>query len=136
MKLHPNVINRIIYLATNYGGHTDEKKLLSHYKQMTLSPYLRENNTACLVDAKELLDERVKRNLPVGDVIPMKFNWGCLQKILQLYTMFSGYANEKKFRQHLEALDFTVYERTLTQEAILVLTEEYLKVIQAVGRKE
>jgi hypothetical protein len=137
MKMHPSVINKLLYLASNYGGHKDEEKLISHYKNIVLSPYLREDGTICLVDAKELLEERAKRQLPVGDVIPMRFHSTALAKIMQLYGMYGGYKNEVKLRKHFSEVDLTTYERTQTEnDVVLVLTSEYLNVLQSVGRRE
>jgi hypothetical protein len=39
MKLHPTVIDRLIYLFENYGGHVDNYKLRQHLNALDLTPY-------------------------------------------------------------------------------------------------
>ena len=59
----------------------------------------------------------------------MKLHPGVVEKIIQIYTNYGGFSDERRLREHLGKLDFTPYERTTTdnQEVILVLTEDYLK---------
>jgi hypothetical protein len=57
------------------------------------------------------------------------------EKIIYLYDLYSGYQNESKLRNALAALDFTAYERKFGErDTILVLTEDYLKVLQSSTR--
>lgn len=41
MKLHPNVIDKLIYLYENYGGHLNNGKLRAHLQNIDLSAYER-----------------------------------------------------------------------------------------------
>lgn len=41
MKLHPNVIDKLIYLYENYGGHLNNSKLRAHLNAIDLSAYER-----------------------------------------------------------------------------------------------
>jgi hypothetical protein len=41
MKLHPNVIDKLIYLYENYGGHLNNTKLRAHLQNIDLSAYER-----------------------------------------------------------------------------------------------
>ncbi len=39
MKLHPHVIEKLIYLFENYGGHANNAKLKQHLAALDLTPY-------------------------------------------------------------------------------------------------
>lgn len=41
MKLHPQVIDKLIYLFENYGGHVNNGKLKTKLEQLDLSAYER-----------------------------------------------------------------------------------------------
>jgi len=41
MKLHPNVVEKLIYLYENYGGHLNNTKLRAHLQNIDLSAYER-----------------------------------------------------------------------------------------------
>lgn len=41
MKLHPAVIDKLIYLYENYGGHLNNTKLRAHLNGLDLSAYER-----------------------------------------------------------------------------------------------
>lgn len=41
MKLHPAVVERLIYLYENYGGHVNNTKLKAHLQNLDLSAYER-----------------------------------------------------------------------------------------------
>lgn len=41
MKLHPSVIEKLLYLYKNYGGFQDEKKLKAHLNALDLTVYER-----------------------------------------------------------------------------------------------
>ncbi|NBP56285.1 hypothetical protein EBU71_07080 [bacterium] len=41
MKLHPNVVEKLIYLYENYGGHVNNAKLRAHLQNLDLSAYER-----------------------------------------------------------------------------------------------
>ncbi len=66
----------------------------------------------------------------------MKLHASVVTKLLQIYTNFGGFSDERRLREHLEAVDLTVYERKTTQEQemLLVLTEDYVK--QLSGNKQ
>jgi hypothetical protein len=138
MKFHASFVQKLIYLMKNYGGHKDEKKLHEEIDKLVMSPYLQQNGSMVVVDAHLLLEERRARNLPVGDVIPMKFHPSAKKKIMDYYAMYSGYQNEQRLVNHLLELDFTTYERTIEKqgEVILVLTSDYLDVLRASNRRE
>lgn len=59
----------------------------------------------------------------------MKLHPSVVEKLLYLYKTYGGFADERKLREHVQALDLTVYERktTANQEMVLVLTEDYIK---------
>lgn len=58
----------------------------------------------------------------------MRLHATVIEKLLQIYTNFGGFQDERKLREQLLRLDFTPYERksTADQEVILVLTEDYM----------
>ena len=41
MKLHPAVVDKLIYLYENYGGHLNNGKLRAHLNSIDLSAYER-----------------------------------------------------------------------------------------------
>jgi hypothetical protein len=41
MRLHPNVVDKLIYLYENYGGHLNNTKLRAHLQNLDLSAYER-----------------------------------------------------------------------------------------------
>lgn len=59
----------------------------------------------------------------------MKLHQSVVDKIIQIYTNYGGFQDEKRLREHLMRLDFTPYERKSTdkQDVILVLTEDYVR---------
>lgn len=42
MRLHISVINKLIYLVQNYGGHEHDTKLRNKLLEMDLTPYERQ----------------------------------------------------------------------------------------------
>jgi len=62
----------------------------------------------------------------------MKLHQSVIEKLLNVYTNFGGFSDDRKLREQLDKLDFTVYERKTTSrnELILVLTEDYVKELQ------
>lgn len=136
MRLHPSAVNKLIYLCKNYGGHQHESKLKGHIDNVSLSAHIDKNGQMWLVETQLLLDERNQRRLEVADIIPMKFHPSLVAKILSIYEMYSGHANERKLMWSFTNLDLTPYERIVTgNDTVLVLTEDYVKVMQSVGRK-
>ncbi len=133
MLMHQSVIDKVLYLCTNYGGHANERKLVTELNNLVLSPYQSEKAGLCLVDARTFLSERQARNLPTHDIAPMKLHGSVIQKIMYVYGMYSGHSNEVKFRQALVGIDMTPYERkdpASHNETVLVLTSEYMKTLQ------
>ena len=58
--------------------------------------------------------------------------------IMYLFDLYSGYDNEQKLRNALVALDLTPYEKKTglgSGETILVLTEEYNRVLQGAPKR-
>lgn len=133
MKLHPIVINKILYLCTNYGGHKDERKLLAELNQLRLSPYMGDKVNLCLVDTPMFVQERISRNQPTHDIVPMRLHSSAIQKIMYAYDMYSGHVQETKLRKAIQDLDFTPYERKEARETVLVLTSDYVKTLQGNG---
>jgi hypothetical protein len=41
MKLHPHVVEKLVYLYENYGGHLNNSKLKAKLEQLDLSAYER-----------------------------------------------------------------------------------------------
>lgn len=41
MRMHPSVINKILYLYQNYGGHEHDTKLRKMIETIDLTPYER-----------------------------------------------------------------------------------------------
>ena len=135
MKMHPQVIGKILYLCTNYGGHTSEKKLVAELNQLRLSPYQVEQLGLVLVDSRTFISERQARNLPINDIVPMKFHGTVIQKVMYAYNMYSGHTNESKLRNALIELDLTPYERKeVGSEIVLVPTSDYMKTLQGTGQ--
>lgn len=133
MKLHAHLVEKILYLCTNYGGHKDEKRLITHLEQLRISPYVSEKGVV-LVDTQTYINERNSRGMTTQDILPMKLHGTILQKLLYLYEMYSGHSNESKLRKAIFELDFTPYERKEGgQDIVLVLTSDYMKTIQGVG---
>ena len=61
----------------------------------------------------------------------MRLHTSTIEKLLQIYANFGGFPDERKLKEQLFQLDLTPYERKTTQnqEIILVLTEDYLKLL-------
>lgn len=135
MKLNPSVVDKVVYFCTNYGGHKDEARLQKHLQEMRLSPYMDSNGNISLVDSLSLVKELMSRNRPTSNVVPMRLHGSTIAKILQEYQINSGHTNEAKLRRSFAALDLTPYDKkTSVDETILVLTEDYIKVMS--GTKE
>lgn len=133
MKLHPQLTEKVLYLCTNYGGHKDEKRLISHLENLRISIYSSEK-VLVLVDTQTFVNERIARGMPTNDIFPMKLHGTVMQKLLYLYEMYSGHTNEVKFKKALNELDFTPYERKEnSQDVVLVLTSDYMKTMQGAG---
>ena len=57
MKLHPHVIDRLVYLFENYGGHVNNAKLKAHLAALDLTPYEKKtgNQEVILVATDEMM---------------------------------------------------------------------------------
>jgi hypothetical protein len=64
----------------------------------------------------------------------MKLHHSVVEKLIYLFQNYGGHENDVKLKQHINALDFTPYERkTGNQDLILVLTEDYMKLLNNPG---
>lgn len=136
MRMHKSVVDKMVYLCGNYGGHQNESKLIGHINSMRLSAHIMPDGTMTLVDTQTLINERNTRRLDIGDIIPMMFHPTVLKKLMYTYEMYSGHSNELKLRQSFSTLDLTPYERSINgSDVVLVLSSDYIKVLQSVGRK-
>ena len=124
MRMHPSAVQNILSICTNYGGHKDEKKLISFLQQIRLSPVF-SPQVNFLVDTGAYIARRRAAKQPENDIIPMMFQSSTLEHILKLYTMYSGHSNEAKLRNALMSLDLIPYERKGTGEHVLLTAEEY-----------
>jgi len=59
----------------------------------------------------------------------MRLHVSVVNKLLELVQNYGGHEHDHKLRVKLTELDLTPYERqsTVSQEVILVLTEDYVK---------
>ena len=136
MKLHKSVVDKMIYLCANYGGHQNEAKLRAQISNLKLSTHILPDGTMSLVETQILINERNARRMDLSDVIPMGFHPGVIQKLMYTYDMYSGHSNEAKLRYAFTALDLTPYERTVNgNDVVLVLSSDYISVLQSVGRR-
>ena len=54
MSLHQTVIEKLIKLCDNYGGHREQKKLRSELQKLALSEYVQTSGQKVLVLSDEL----------------------------------------------------------------------------------
>lgn len=126
MKLHNQAIENIVHVCTTYGGYKDETKLVAQLNNIRLSLYKGDKPGLVLVSSQTYINERTARGLPTNDIIPMRLHSSVVDKVKQLYEMFSGHIDEKKFRAGVRTLDLTPYERKQgPNEVVLVLTSDY-----------
>jgi hypothetical protein len=134
MKFHASVVEEIIKLCHNFGGHTEETKLRHHIDKLQLSPYVRQVNESkesiILVETSKYLQERQMRRIPAHDVIPMQLHQTVKEKIINIYKTYGGYNQELKLKQALSLLDLTPYESKTQGTNFLVLTQDYMKALQ------
>jgi len=64
MKLHPSVIEKLINLFQNYGGHPEENKLKNHLVNLDLTIYERKTGNQDMVLV--LTEDYVKSLQPKG----------------------------------------------------------------------
>lgn len=134
MKFHASVIEEIIKLCHNFGGHAEETKLRSHINQLVISPYVRITNeksdSITLVETKQYIKEREIRRIPTNDILPMQLHSSVKEKIINIYKTYSGYNQETKLRKALQNIDMTPYESKTQGTNYLVLTEDYMKALR------
>lgn len=131
MRFHASMVEKLIQTCINQGGYSEESRLLRSFNEMRVSAYALQNQPGIvLVDSEKMIMERVQRNQPTQDVIPMRFHGNVIKKLLEMYKSFSGHASENKLRQAFNSLDFTPYQTVTTGESILVLTSDYFEKLQ------
>jgi predicted transcriptional regulator len=62
MLLHETVIDKLIRLCDNYGGHREQTKLKEEFRRLTFAEYTQASGTKVLV-----LDEELKKALKEFD---------------------------------------------------------------------
>ena len=136
MRMHKSVVDKMVYLCGNYGGHQNESKLLGHINNIRVSTHILPDGTMALVDTQLLINERNARRMDIGDIIPMSLHPGVVKKIMYIYDMYAGHSNESKLQTAFSLLDLTPYERSINgTDIVLVLSSDYINVLQSVGRK-
>lgn len=63
MKLHPHVVDKLIYLFENYGGHVNNAKLRQYLAALDLTPYEKKtgNQEVILVLTEQMMKELGKK---------------------------------------------------------------------------
>jgi len=138
MRFHPSVIESIILACRNYGGHASEKKLRDVLSAKRYAAYSGERSDVVLVDAGEYMKAVIQQGRAVTGMVPMALHANAFERIMYLFDLYSGYDNEQKLRNALVALDLTPYEKKTgvsSGETILVLTEEYNRVLQGTPKR-
>ena len=130
MKLHQNVVETFINFVRNFSGHTDPSKLRNKFEACSLTIYKKQDGSLVLVDTESLVSEIRKQNGPVPELATLYFHKSAVDHIMKLESMYGGYANESKLKNHFLELDFTPYQRALSNETILVLTKDYMDALQ------
>ena len=136
MKFHPSVVEQIIHNCRNFGGHAAEKKLRTALSQKRYAVYSGDRQDMVLVDADQYINELLSRKMTTNSVVPMALHPAAFEKILYYFDLYSGYDTEQKLRAALSKLEFTPYERKMvSNDVVLVLTEDYVKVLQGSSQK-
>lgn len=134
MKLHQTIIGSILNDVKNFGGHSSESKLRARLEDKQYAIYVGERSDMVIVDYDRLIKEASDRRLPVRNVVPMKLHPSAFAKVMELFSLYSGYDSETKMRTALERLDLIPYEKkTGNRETVLVLREEYEKILKQSG---
>jgi hypothetical protein len=64
----------------------------------------------------------------------MKLHFSVIQKLIYVFQNYGGHENDVKLKEQLVNIDLTPYERkTGNQDLILVLTEDYMKLLNNPG---
>ena len=136
MKFHPSVVEQIVQSCRNFGGHASEKKLREMLSQKRYAIYSGDRKDLVLVDADQYLKEAMSRRMPTNGIVPMSLHPNAFEKILYFFDLYSGYDSEQKLRTALRNIEFTPYERKIAgSDVILVLTEDYTKILQGSPRQ-
>ena len=131
MRFHPSVVEQIILNCRNFGGHASEKKLRDILSQKRYAVYAGDRQDMILVDADQYINEAMSRRQSTNGIVPMALHTSAFEKILYFFDLYSGYDSEQKLRTSLSKLEFTPYERKIvSNDVVLVLTEDYMKVLQ------
>ena len=130
MRFHPSFVEKLIQTCINQGGYSEESRLTRAIADMRTTIYAQQNGPLVLVDSEKMLQERIMRQQPTHDVIPIRFHSGVMNKLLEQFRSFSGHVSEHKLRQAFSSLDFTPYQTVTTGETILVLTTDYFEKLQ------
>jgi hypothetical protein len=64
MKLHPQLVEKMLNYVDNLGGHKDNTKLRTLFNAMDFTPYTRESGETILVETSDYLKalEEAARN--------------------------------------------------------------------------
>jgi len=134
MKLHQTVIGNILNEVKNFGGHSSESKLRVRLIDKQYAIYGGDRTDMIIVDYDRLIKEASDRRIPVRQIMPMRLHSTAFEKIMALFSLYSGYDSETKMRRALEGLDLIPYEKkTGNKETILVLKEDYEKILRQSG---
>lgn len=126
MFLHGTAQNSLLLVFQNHSGHREEKHLKTALSKFRLSPYVRQDGSAILVETQSLIRDRQAAGASVSDVVELRFDIRTIDKLVKFYEIFGGHTHEDKIKKGISALDFTVYQRKTTGEHILVFTEDYI----------
>jgi hypothetical protein len=129
MFLHGTAQHSLLLTFQNHAGHREEKHLRSALTKIRLSPYLRKDGSAILVETAALIRERQAANAPMNDIVEMRFDNNAVEKLIKFYEIYGGHTNEDRIKKGISELDFTVYQRKTTGEHILVFTQDYINEI-------
>lgn len=131
MRLHPTLVEKFLQTCANQGGYSEESRLIKGLSSITLATYILQNQPGVvLVEADNLIQQRINMRQPIHDIVPMKMHTNVIGKLLEMYRSYSGHSNESKLRNAFSSLDLTPYEVVSRGEAIVVLTKEYFEKLQ------
>ncbi len=133
MKMHPSLVERLIYWVNNFGGHQYEAKLKELFSGLKVSPYVRKDslsNPVVLVESERYIKERINIGQTFEDVIPMTLHQSVVDHLIWLFESLSGHKDEEKLRAKFSALDFTPYQRKVSGEQLVVLTKDYMDALR------
>lgn len=134
MRMHPTLVEHIVLMCKNYGGHTNETKLAKLFDEMRVTPYVRQANMASdaivLVDYTRYVLERSQQRMSTDDIVPAKFHNTALHQMMEIYKSYSGYEFEGKLKRAFFNLDFTPYTSKTTGESFFVLTKDFMETLR------